>query len=341
MAEQDDVPGSGGRPGRARLCWGRAADRVSGAQTMVRVCRSSELVPGNVRGINFLDGRVAVYRDATNRPHVVSAYCPHNGADLSLGSVVDDQLQCRFHLWRFGADGRCTATGCGDPVPQRARLFKYPACERFGLIWAFNGETPLFELPDLGFPDDELIFHSDIPHLDINADPWVFMSNTLDFNHIKCVHGLVFDQAEPEAHIDWGSYKVGYPLRGHFSTDGSPISYDLSIHGTNIFLQTGEANGRWFAFLFPAGMHRPGTMRAYTIIATRKGDGSPGSEAAVKETLKYAMELETMVVSQDLDILNSIRFARGTLTRADRALGLFMDHISKFPRAHPGDGFIN
>ncbi|MDB6091377.1 MAG: Rieske (2Fe-2S) protein [Gammaproteobacteria bacterium] len=309
-------------------------------QTWWPMCRSSELAPGKVLGRGFLDGRVAIFRTEKGVAQVVSAYCPHNGADLSVGEVHQEELRCKFHRWCFDRSGTCTRTGSGDRVPPGARVFAYPTRERFGLIWAFNGETPLFELPDLGYPDDELIFHANIPSLDVNADPWIFMCNTLDFNHIKCVHGLKFEHAEPDAEIRWEPYAVHYPLRAHFADTGAPVSYDLAIHGTNIFWQTGVANGHWFGFLFPAGMHRPGTMRCYTIIAAHKGDGSPQALQAARKALDFGMELETLVVGQDLEILNTIRFNRGHFTRSDRALARFMDHIMEYPRAHPGAQWI-
>ncbi len=310
------------------------------SQTWWPVCRSSEVAPGQVIGRGFLDGRVAIFRTASGVAQVVSAYCPHNGADLSVGNVQGEELRCKFHLWCFGTSGKCTRTGSGDPVPPGAQVFAYPTCERYGLIWAFNGEKPLFDLPDLGYPDDELVFHPEIPSIDINADPWIFMCNTLDFNHIRCVHGIEFDQEDPDADIEWTPYRVGYSLRAHFVETGAPLRYNLAIHGTNIYWQTGDVGGRWFGFLFPVGMHRPGTMRCYIIVAAHKGDGSEAALRTARETVNFAMELEKTVVSQDLDILNSIRFTRGKFTRSDRALGKFIDHITKYPRAHPGAEWI-
>ena len=32
----------------------------------------------------------------------------------------------------------------GDKNPPAAKIFSYPAAEAWGLIWAFNGDTPLF-----------------------------------------------------------------------------------------------------------------------------------------------------------------------------------------------------
>lgn len=309
-------------------------------QSWFPICRSSELPAGKVLGTNFLDGQVVAFRDAEGTATVVSAYCPHNGANLANGDLVEGELRCAFHHWCFDGKGSCTRTGSGDPVPPRAKLFKYPTVERYGLIWAFNGEQPLWELPALGLPDEELTFHAEIPHIDLLADPWIFMCNTLDFNHVKCLHGIDIDGEDPAEDIIWGPHSVSYDLTGTFRETGAHISYSLAIHGSNIFLQTGEANGRWFAFLFPLGLLRPGTQRCYFIIATRKSDGTPEDDAKVKETLDFAMELERFVVSQDISVLNSIRFTRGQFTRSDKALAKFLDHIARFPRSHPGAAHI-
>lgn len=310
------------------------------SQTWWPICRSSDIAPGEVTARNFLDGRVAIFRTETGEASVVSAYCPHNGADLSVGKVCGAELVCAFHHWRFATDGRCVGTGSGDPINARMRVFRYPTQERFGLIWAFNGEEPLFDLPDIGLPDEKLAFHTDIPIIDINADPWVFMCNTLDFNHIKCVHRIAFDQPNPEDDISWHTYGYDYDVRAHFQDNGAPLRYHLGILGTNIFIQHGTVNGRWFAFLYPCGLHRPGTLRSYVIIATERSDGTPEDDRRVRDTLDFAMDLELAIVREDYDILNTIRFTRGMFTRSDKALGRFLDYLKCYPRAHPGADFI-
>ena len=308
-------------------------------QTWFPLCRSSDVAPGAVLGRNFLDGRVAVYRTEDGIANVVSAYCPHNGADLSIGKVAGDQLVCAFHHWQFNLSGRCSRTGSNDRVVEGMKLFRYPVQERFGLIWAFNGTEPLFDLPTLGFPDEELAFHSEIPIIDLLADPWVFMCNTSDFNHINIVHGITLDKADPSGDIVWHPHGYDYQLGGTFRETGAKIAYEVGIRGTNIFYQMGSVNGEWFAFLYPCGIHRPGTLRSYVVIATRKSNGTPEDDRRVQETLDFAQKLEMDVLEQDVDILNTIRFTRGMFTRSDKALGRFVDYLKSYPRAHPGADF--
>ena len=41
----------------------------------------------------------------------------------------------------------CVQIPTGDKNPPAAKIFSYPVAEAWGLIWAFNGETPLFAVP--------------------------------------------------------------------------------------------------------------------------------------------------------------------------------------------------
>lgn len=113
-------------------------------------------------------------------------------------------------------DGKCARTAGNDPLVGAMHVFRYPVQERFGLIWAFNGEEPLYDLPDLGFPDEELTFHAEIPHLDLLADPWVFMCNTTDFNHINIIHGIKIE-GDATNDINWLIMAIITTLRAVFA----------------------------------------------------------------------------------------------------------------------------
>lgn len=85
-----------------------------------------------------------------------SAYCPNVGADLSVGRLINGHVQCAFNHWEYNEGGKCVKTGIGDKPPPAAHLFTFPSRERYGIIWVFNGEEPLFERPSFPYPDDEL-----------------------------------------------------------------------------------------------------------------------------------------------------------------------------------------
>ncbi|GAA3598190.1 hypothetical protein GCM10022235_82490 [Kribbella ginsengisoli] len=109
------------------------------------------------------------------------------GADLSVGDMVDGTLRCAYHYWRFDGGGACVATGSGDPVPRGAQLYRFPTVERYGLIWAFNGNEPLFDLPDMPFPDEDLVLGIEVYPL-IDMDPWILLCQAPDVQHHRVVH---------------------------------------------------------------------------------------------------------------------------------------------------------
>ena len=84
------------------------------------VCLSGEVGVGKVVGRPFLDGRVIVYRGGDGVVRVNSAYCMHVGADLSVGKVIDNGIQCPFHGWGYDGAGRCVQTGAPSPGPLKS-----------------------------------------------------------------------------------------------------------------------------------------------------------------------------------------------------------------------------
>ena len=143
------------------------------SQTWFPICHGADVAAGEVIGRGFLDGRVVVMRGQA----VLSAYCPHLGADLALGTVTSDHLRCAFHYFRFDADGRCVATGVGDPVPKHAQLFKFPTLERHGIVWAFNGDEASWDLPTFDESEGPLVWRH-YPTVTLHCDPWTVIANT-------------------------------------------------------------------------------------------------------------------------------------------------------------------
>ncbi len=326
--------------GAARIA-GLAVPQAEGAdhrfsQTWFPVCLSGNAKTGIVNGFDFLGGRVIVIRDADGRAQVLSAYCPHLGADLCTGEMVEGSVRCPFHFWRYGPDGRCVATGSGDPVPPTAKLFAFPTEEKFGCIFAFNGTEPLFELPD--FPDapEKLIWKVGEYDRLMPADPWVICCNTPDMQHIEVVHGISFDDGPPHKDVEWTETSMVYEFRGKMR-DATPIAFRVGIFGTNIYWQDGYVNGRWFGFVAPMGLPRPGQSHLFFAVAVAQDDADPEGARAFLDAM---YDMEVGIATEDLPIIERARFRPGTLTKSDRTLGRFIQYLRDYPRAHPSADFI-
>src|SRR5262249_3427081 len=165
-------------------------------QNWYAVALAEEIDDGKILGADLFNGRVAVYRRADGTPVVLSAVCPHMGADLALGDVIGDDIRCTFHHFCFVPDGTCTAIPSDDNIPSKARVTSFPTAERWGLIWAFNGAEPLFDAPGIRDYDDASLAVRARRTDMFPVEPWVIMGNSFDFTHLRYVHRLVFDDPE-------------------------------------------------------------------------------------------------------------------------------------------------
>jgi phenylpropionate dioxygenase-like ring-hydroxylating dioxygenase large terminal subunit len=88
-------------------------------------------------GITLLNRALVLWRDDAGVVHAWADQCPHRGAKLSLGRLANGRLECGYHGWQFGADGRCVHVPAlpafKAPASHCARAFQ--AMECYGLIW--------------------------------------------------------------------------------------------------------------------------------------------------------------------------------------------------------------
>jgi hypothetical protein len=107
--------------------------------------------------------------------------------------------------------------------------------------------------------------------------------------------------------------------------------------GTTLYYQVTDFGGKWFAFLAPFALPRPGRSFVYMVVAARKDMGTPQE---VDAFLDRVIALEETVVGEDVLNMRTIHFRPGTLTRSDATLARFFDWLRVYPRAHPSADFI-
>ena len=317
-------------------------ERGTFTESWFPICLSRELPVGGLLGRPFLDGRVVVLRGEDGTARVFSAYCPHLGADLAVGKVIGNGVRCAFHRWEFDAEGWCTKTGLGETPPRSACLYKFHTVEKFGLVWAFNGDEPWWELPDFPVPEEELDFvvHYDVPQIPV--DPWVICANTPDWQHLKAVHRVQFDHESMFEKIAWTDHSMEYDLEGTMEGGaGPPLSARVGIFGTSLFRLFGEAGGIPTASMTAFGLPETGVTQVYYVLGTRKGDGSAEGKARIAMMHDILFRLAKSIVSDDRPILHSIRYTPGLMTSVDRALARYLSLVRDFPRSHPSADFIH
>lgn len=158
-------------------------------------CASGEVVATKPTRVRMLGCHFVLFRDAQGTATCLADTCPHRGAALGDGELVDGTVACPYHGWRFGADGRCShipALGHEVTPPKRVRVDRYPTCEKYGWVWAFLGdlaESQRPQVPDL-FPEfaDTTAWRRLPYQFEARANWMRFEENSLDTAHTNFVH---------------------------------------------------------------------------------------------------------------------------------------------------------
>jgi phenylpropionate dioxygenase-like ring-hydroxylating dioxygenase large terminal subunit len=299
-------------------------------QSWYALARSGEVGAGEVIGRDFLDGRAIVYRGDNGEAVVMNAYCRHLGADLSMGKVVGNDIQCAFHHWQYGPDGGCTKIPASEKIPKAARVFKYPTREKWGLIWAFNGTTPLFDVPEfVGFDEADLDVRTAADAFDLPVEPWVPFTNSMDFQHLRVLHGLKIE-CDPDA-IEVSDYRIQYDVRFEDPNLGI-FDQRIRVTGTNTIALAGRLNGMAILSMATGTPTPDGHTHGWSVTATPRAEGN---DAEREQRLQIGEAFFRRLIQEDEPILKTIHFHDGLLIDADRALARFLQYVRRFPTARP------
>ena len=92
--------------------------------------------------VTLMGEDLVAFRDTEGRVGLVSARCPHRGADLYFGRNEECGLRCVYHGWKFDVTG--TAVDLPNVPPgvrhhETVRVRSYPTREAGGIVWAYLG----------------------------------------------------------------------------------------------------------------------------------------------------------------------------------------------------------
>lgn len=112
------------------------------------LAESSELLTSAPLSRELLGEHLVLYRDSTGKPVILPDRCLHRCGKLSKGRVREGTLQCPYHGWVYGAEGKVVeipSEGC-RPI-HNLGLAPYSAVEQQGYIYICLEPHPDFPKP--------------------------------------------------------------------------------------------------------------------------------------------------------------------------------------------------
>ncbi len=157
-----------------------------------------EYTPGSAKRIKMLGNFYTLYRGENGEMKLVQDRCPHRGTSLAYGWVEGSSIRCRYHGWKFGADGQGEDFPAETATYARSICIKtYPVHEYLGVVFAYfgEGETPEF----LRFPELE----------DESAGELLSVATVLPYNYFQRVEN---DIDEVHVHYTHGEFAGSFGI---------------------------------------------------------------------------------------------------------------------------------
>ena len=192
----------------------------------------------------FGDKKVVLFPNKNGDTNVIDDTCPHRGAKLSKGKVVDGCIQCPYHGWLFDGDGRLTHVPTTKEVPKKSSVMSYPVEELYDFVWSVPENTlvspPIYPLME------EDGWHTVTGSHEVKGN-WIdWVANSTDISHINYVHDFADENNGSVEHMAvenmvdrtkcmaWVRPKAAHPFARHMQIKKSPIVSEFIYPNTTI-----------------------------------------------------------------------------------------------------------
>ena len=138
---------------------------------------------------------LVLFRDGEGKPGALVDRCPHRNVPLSMGEVVEGDLQCPYHGWRFDRGGECRfiPSLIGEPGGKARNATSYPTLEQDGFIWVYATPGPMPESRPYRFPRvGEKGFTTVRQVVEVESTMHAALENALDVPHTAFLHRGLF-----------------------------------------------------------------------------------------------------------------------------------------------------
>ncbi|MEO1591672.1 MAG: Rieske 2Fe-2S domain-containing protein [Cyanobacteria bacterium J06632_22] len=166
-----------------------------------------DLPPNGPYGFSIFAEPFVLFQDEQGRLICLKDRCPHRLAKLSDGQLREGRLECLYHGWQFGSEGKCLHIPHlleGAEMPARAQVEAFPVQVQQEIVWVWadakTAPDPA-EPPTVDEIDQEGVFKVDTA-TDFPFDHTFLVENLLDPAHVYISHdrtelGIRREDAQP------------------------------------------------------------------------------------------------------------------------------------------------
>ena len=311
------------------------------------VCKSSHLKRGQADSFLISYQRVAVFRDHEGEVAAIDAFCPHMGADLGNGKVVEGTLQCYFHQWCYGKNGALEKVRCGD-MPKNVGVQAWPVEEKYGFVWVYSAPHAPYPVPLPSGLEGQDVEALHLGRVKLFAHHHVMMVGGIDLLHFATVHQLDvdFDLKVDEPNDQTVVWKLDgrVPPRGWRGklanwVIGGRLNYHAKVAGGSVVTLT---YGPELSFSFMKRRVPPlhilwggvadheGISEVDIFLIAPRGTGFWGR---VKAWLKIVATIVMLGILRDDDVkaFPHMRFNLGRLMKEDASVSRMVKFINSLP----------
>ena len=161
-----------------------------------------------------------------------------------------------------------------------------------------------------------------MPVTEFPLEHWVVLTNSVDFQHLRVLHGLkiTFDPDDVRI-VDHGlEYEVQFE-----SPEFGAFDQKIRVFGTNTICLRGTMGGQKMLTMY-TGTPRPnGYTRGWVVSAApRPREETPEAIEFCDQQVAMTEAFFVGLIEQDTPVMSNIRFREGALVPADRALARFL-----------------
>ncbi len=224
---------------------------------------------------------IVFFRDGSGRVRALRNICPHRGIPLSYGRLVENEVECPYHGWKFNSEGVCTeipSLASGQDLDcKKIKVKSFLTYEQYGQVWIFMGDSQA--------DFDQVPKIPSLPFFSVKQRPRVTRIATFPCHVDHAVIGLMDPAHGPYVHKSWfwRTKKSAYEKKKTFA----PVP-----HGFQMVRHAPSKNSRAYRVLGGS----PATEITFTLPCVRVEHVTVGAGNFVSYTaLLPVSEKETLV----------------------------------------------